>query len=205
MYVYSVHSELALAAQCAVQRAPDDGLHLAHHHRRDILLIRYVCMYVVCISFYLSIYVCMYVASPLDHMHPLRPLRSLFHPAIFLSTFGQAAIHIACMTLAVHWATEVSILLHTILYIHTYIHTRSKHSICDLHTYSAYVLLCICISGDGSGKAEGGDRVLQKGDILIHTYIHHIYTNKHTYIHTYTMYLSGQGKRDRQEFPLRGE
>jgi len=45
-------------------------------------------------------------ASPLDHMHPLRPLRSLFHPAIFLSTFGQSAIHIACMTLAVHWATE---------------------------------------------------------------------------------------------------
>eukprot|EP01036_Dinobryon_divergens_P026985 gene26985-35690_t len=31
---------------------------------------------------------------------------SLFHPAIFLSTLGQAAIHIACMTLAVHWATE---------------------------------------------------------------------------------------------------
>jgi hypothetical protein len=33
-------------------------------------------------------------ASPLDHMHPLRPLRSLFHPAIFLSILGQAAIHI---------------------------------------------------------------------------------------------------------------
>lgn len=45
-------------------------------------------------------------ASPLDHMHPLRPLRSLFHPAIFISILGQAAIHIACMTLAVHWATE---------------------------------------------------------------------------------------------------
>ncbi len=45
-------------------------------------------------------------ASPLDHMHPLRPLRSLFHPAIFVSILGQAAIHIACMTLAVHWATE---------------------------------------------------------------------------------------------------
>lgn len=45
-------------------------------------------------------------ASPLDHMHPLRPLRSLFHPAIFISILGQAAIHIACMTLAVQWATE---------------------------------------------------------------------------------------------------
>eukprot|EP01032_Pedospumella_encystans_P012911 gene12911-14901_t len=45
-------------------------------------------------------------ASPLDHMHPLRPLRSLFHPAIIISTLGQALIHIACMTLAVKWATE---------------------------------------------------------------------------------------------------
>lgn len=45
-------------------------------------------------------------AAPLDHMHPLRPLRSLFHPAIIISTLGQALIHIACMTLAVQWATE---------------------------------------------------------------------------------------------------
>lgn len=45
-------------------------------------------------------------ASPLDHMHPERPLRSLFHPAIILSILGQAAIHIACMALAVKWATE---------------------------------------------------------------------------------------------------
>eukprot|EP01038_Epipyxis_sp_PR26KG_P009128 gene9128-12312_t len=45
-------------------------------------------------------------ASPLDQMHPLRPLRSLFHPAIFVSILGQAAIHILCMTLAVNWATE---------------------------------------------------------------------------------------------------
>jgi cation-transporting ATPase 13A1 len=44
-------------------------------------------------------------SSPVDHMHPLRPLRSLFHPAIFISMLGQAVIHIACMTLAVHWAT----------------------------------------------------------------------------------------------------
>lgn len=45
-------------------------------------------------------------ASPVDHMHPLRPLRSLFTPAIIISIFGQALIHIGCMTLAVHWATE---------------------------------------------------------------------------------------------------
>lgn len=45
-------------------------------------------------------------ASPVDHMHPLRPLRSLFHPALIVSTLGQALIHIACMTLAVRWATD---------------------------------------------------------------------------------------------------
>lgn len=45
-------------------------------------------------------------ASPVDKMHPMRPLQSLFHPAIIISVLGQAAIHIACMTLAVHWATE---------------------------------------------------------------------------------------------------
>jgi len=44
-------------------------------------------------------------ASPVDHMHRVRPLRSLFHPAIFWSIMGQAVIHITCMTLAVHWAT----------------------------------------------------------------------------------------------------
>jgi cation-transporting ATPase 13A1 len=44
-------------------------------------------------------------ASPVDHMHPLRPLRSLFHPAVIFSILGQAAIHIFCMTLAVQWAT----------------------------------------------------------------------------------------------------
>lgn len=42
----------------------------------------------------------------IDQMHPLRPLKSLFHPAIIVSIIGQAAIHIACMTLAVSWATE---------------------------------------------------------------------------------------------------
>lgn len=45
-------------------------------------------------------------ATPIDTMHPLRPIRSLFHPVIIISIFGQALIHIACMTLAVQWATE---------------------------------------------------------------------------------------------------
>jgi cation-transporting ATPase 13A1 len=45
-------------------------------------------------------------ASPVDRMHPQRPLNSLFHPSIIFSTLGQAAIHIACMTLAVQWATD---------------------------------------------------------------------------------------------------
>ncbi|KAI9009243.1 hypothetical protein DFJ74DRAFT_687468 [Hyaloraphidium curvatum] len=45
-------------------------------------------------------------ASPIDRMHPLRPIRSLFHPSVICSIFGQALIHIACMTLAVQWATD---------------------------------------------------------------------------------------------------
>jgi cation-transporting ATPase 13A1 len=45
-------------------------------------------------------------ASPVDKMHPLRPLRSLFHPAIFISILGQACIHIYCMRHAVNMATE---------------------------------------------------------------------------------------------------
>jgi cation-transporting ATPase 13A1 len=44
--------------------------------------------------------------TPIDKMHPMRPLKSLFHPAILISIMGQAAIHIGCMSLAVHWATE---------------------------------------------------------------------------------------------------
>jgi len=36
-------------------------------------------------------------ARPLDKMHPTRPLRSVFHPALFLSIIGQLAIHLGCM------------------------------------------------------------------------------------------------------------
>uniref|UniRef100_A0A7S0AQA0 Cation-transporting ATPase n=1 Tax=Pyrodinium bahamense TaxID=73915 RepID=A0A7S0AQA0_9DINO len=43
-------------------------------------------------------------ASPCDRMHPVRPLRSLFHPAVFLSMLGQAAIHLFCMVTAVRMA-----------------------------------------------------------------------------------------------------
>jgi cation-transporting ATPase 13A1 len=46
-------------------------------------------------------------ASPIDKMHPQRPIRSLFHPAIFISILGQAAIHLGCMVYAVRMATEV--------------------------------------------------------------------------------------------------
>jgi len=45
-------------------------------------------------------------ASPCDRMHPIRPLRSLFHPAVFVSMLGQAAIHLFCMVTAVRMCRE---------------------------------------------------------------------------------------------------
>lgn len=45
-------------------------------------------------------------SSPVERMHPVRPLRSLFHPAIIISTLGQAAIHLVCMVIAVRMSTE---------------------------------------------------------------------------------------------------
>ena len=45
-------------------------------------------------------------SAPVKEMHPIRPLRSLFHPAIFFSTLGQAAIHLFCMIYSVHLATS---------------------------------------------------------------------------------------------------
>jgi len=39
-------------------------------------------------------------------MHPVRPLRSLFHPGVFLSILGQAAIHLGCMVYAVRIAKD---------------------------------------------------------------------------------------------------
>jgi len=45
-------------------------------------------------------------ATPVERMHPERPLRRLFHPAIFVSMAGQALIHLFCMRTAVNMATE---------------------------------------------------------------------------------------------------
>ena len=45
-------------------------------------------------------------SSPMERMHPVRPLRSLFHPSIIISTIGQALIHIACIVYGVKIATE---------------------------------------------------------------------------------------------------
>lgn len=44
-------------------------------------------------------------ATPVERMHPERPLRRLFHPAIFVSMAGQALIHLYCMRTAVNMAT----------------------------------------------------------------------------------------------------
>lgn len=45
-------------------------------------------------------------STPVERMHPERPLRSLFHPAIFVSMLGQAVIHLFCMRTAVTMATD---------------------------------------------------------------------------------------------------
>jgi len=45
-------------------------------------------------------------ATPIEKMHPERPLRSLFHPAIGFSMLGQAAIHLFAMHTAVTMARE---------------------------------------------------------------------------------------------------
>jgi cation-transporting ATPase 13A1 len=45
-------------------------------------------------------------ATPIDQMSKTRPLRSLFHPAVFMSMLGQAAIHLGCMVYAVQLATD---------------------------------------------------------------------------------------------------
>jgi len=45
-------------------------------------------------------------AAPIDKMHHVRPLRSLFHPAMLVSTFGQAAIHLYCIVRAVRMASD---------------------------------------------------------------------------------------------------
>mmetsp|Transcript_79550 Transcript_79550/g.125471 ORF Transcript_79550/g.125471 Transcript_79550/m.125471 type:complete len:1593 (+) Transcript_79550:56-4834(+) len=44
--------------------------------------------------------------SPIDKISKIRPLNSLFHPAVFFSMLGQAAIHLGCMVFAIQMATD---------------------------------------------------------------------------------------------------
>lgn len=46
-------------------------------------------------------------ARPLDRMHPVRPLRSVFHPALFSSMLGQMVIHLSCMVYISQLAKEL--------------------------------------------------------------------------------------------------
>merc|ERR1719464_1554291 len=46
-------------------------------------------------------------ARPVDRMHPVRPLASVFHPAILFSMPGQLAIHLGCMVYIASLAKEV--------------------------------------------------------------------------------------------------
>ena len=137
VYVCSVHSELALAAQCAVQRAPDDGLHLAHHHRRDILLIRYVCMY-VCMYVYLSMYVCMYVCSVSSGPHAPAPSVAKSVPP------GHFPVHFrpGCYSHRLHDTRRAlghrSKPIATYYTIHTYIHGQSTAYVIYIHTVRTY-------------------------------------------------------------------
>ena len=45
-------------------------------------------------------------ATPIDKVSPVRPLKSVFHPGIFVSMLGQACIHVFCMWYAVRMATD---------------------------------------------------------------------------------------------------
>ncbi len=45
-------------------------------------------------------------ATPIDKVSPVRPLKSVFHPGIFISMLGQACIHVFCMWYAVKMATD---------------------------------------------------------------------------------------------------
>ena len=43
-------------------------------------------------------------STPIDKMHPIKPIRSLFHPSIAISILGQAIIHLFCLVTAVNLA-----------------------------------------------------------------------------------------------------
>jgi len=46
-------------------------------------------------------------ARPVDRMHPVRPLASVFNPAIFLSMLGQLVIHLGCMIYVAELAKDI--------------------------------------------------------------------------------------------------
>merc|ERR1719171_41569 len=46
-------------------------------------------------------------ARPVDRMHKVRPLSSIFHPAIFVSLMGQLAIHLGCMVYIASLAKDI--------------------------------------------------------------------------------------------------
>ena len=45
-------------------------------------------------------------SKPLDRLSAVRPLTSIFHPALFISLLGQFAIHLTTMVIAVHFAKK---------------------------------------------------------------------------------------------------
>jgi cation-transporting ATPase 13A1 len=45
-------------------------------------------------------------SKPLDRLSSVRPLTSIFHPALFISLLGQFAIHLTTMMVAVHFAKQ---------------------------------------------------------------------------------------------------
>jgi hypothetical protein len=47
-------------------------------------------------------------ARPVQELAGVHPLGSIFHPAVAISTFGQLAIHLATMVLAVRMARDAA-------------------------------------------------------------------------------------------------
>jgi len=46
-------------------------------------------------------------ARPVERMHPVKPLSSVFHPAMFLSMIGQLLIHLGCMVYIAQVAKDI--------------------------------------------------------------------------------------------------
>ena len=45
-------------------------------------------------------------SKPLDRLSRVRPLISIFHPALFISLLGQFAVHMTTMMIAVYYAKQ---------------------------------------------------------------------------------------------------